>query len=622
MSKAPITKVPSPVGGGGLGWGRLYRTAMDALYRFCVIVAGGALVLISAVIPWGVFTRYVLNSAASWPEPMAILLTIVLTFFGAAACYRAGTHMSVSVLVRVMPLPLRRVIEPFAEGLVALVGLFMVIWGARLVDATWHQSIAEFPSLSVGLTYLPIPVGWRHNAAVRCRAPADRAPAAGRRTDAALRRVHSRPMEILIVVGTLLVCFALGVPIAYALGLGALAGAYWIGIPLEAVMLQVSSGVSKFAMLTIPFFVLAGAIMAEGGMARRLVAFANVLVGLVRVRGGLSAVNVLATTFLSGISGSAVADTSAIGSVMIPQMERTGYPRVFATNVTISASVQALLVPPSHNAVIYSLATGGTISIISLFMAGVMPGLLLGASLVVLCLVIAYRNGHPRGETVPLREAAKIAIDALWGLVTLAIILGGILGGIFTAIEAGAVACIWAFFVTMFIYRDYRWRDLPELIHRTMRTVAMVMTLIAFASSVGYVMALMQVPARVTALLLTLSSDKNVILFLINILLLVLGCLLDMAPSILIVTPILLPVVMKFGVDPVHFGMIMLLNLGIGLCHPPVGAILFVGCAVGRVTIEQVVREIWPFYGVMFFVLMLVTYIPSVSLWLPRILGL
>src|SRR6516225_6848645 len=232
-------------------------------------------------------------------------------------------------------------------------------------------------------------------------------------------------MEILIVIASLFVCFALGVPIAYALGLAAFAGAYWIGIPLEAVMLQVSSGVSKFAMLTIPFFVLAGAIMAEGGMARRLVAFANALVGLVRIRGGLSAVNVLATTFLSGISGSAVADTSAIGSVMIPQMEKTGYPRVFATNVTISASVQALLVPPSHNAVIYSLATGGTISIISLFMAGVTPGLLLGASLIVLCLALAYRNGHPKGEAVPLREAIKIALDALWGLVTLAIILGG-----------------------------------------------------------------------------------------------------------------------------------------------------------------------------------------------------
>src|SRR5216683_8110613 len=203
----------------------------------------------------------------------------------------------------------------------------------------------------------------------------------------------------------------------------------------------------------LPFFVLAGAIMAEGGMARRLVAFADVLVGFARIRGGLSVVNVLATTFLSGISGSSVADTSAIGSVMIPQMERTGYPRVFATNVTITASVQAILVPPSHNAVIYSLATGGTISIISLFMAGVVPGLLLGVSLVILCLVIAYREGHPRGHTVPMREAVKITIEAAWGLITLAIILGGILGGIFTAIEAGAVACIWAFFVTMFIYR-------------------------------------------------------------------------------------------------------------------------------------------------------------------------
>src|ERR1700751_2952032 len=265
-------------------------------------------------------------------------------------------------------------------------------------------------------------------------------------------------MDIFILLAPMLICILIGMPIAYSLAAAAIAGAWSIGIPLEAVMLKILDGVSKVAMLTIPFFVLAGAIMAEGGMARRLVAFADVLVGVTRVRGGLSAVNVLATTFLSGISGSAVADTSAIGSVRTPQRERTGYPRVFATNVTISASVQALLVPPSHNAVIYSLATGGTISIISLFMAGVMPGLLLGASLVVLCLVLAYRNGYPRGETVPLRTAIKIAIDALWGLVTLAIILGGILGGIFTAIEAGAGACICTFFVRMFVYRDYRWR--------------------------------------------------------------------------------------------------------------------------------------------------------------------
>jgi len=427
-------------------------------------------------------------------------------------------------------------------------------------------------------------------------------------------------MDITVLLVTMFFCFLIGVPIAYSLGLAAIASALWIGLPLEAIMLKISDGVSKVAMLTIPFFVLAGAIMAEGGMARRMVAFADVLVGFTRVRGGLSVVNVLATTLLSGISGSSVADVSAIGSVMIPQMEKSGYPRVYATNVTITGSVQALLVPPSHNAIIYSLATGGSISIISLFMAGVLPGLLLGFSIVMLCLVIAYRDGHPRGTSVPARDAVKISIDAAWGLITLAIILGGILGGIFTAIEAGAVACVWAFFVTMFIYRDYKWRDLPTLVHRTLRTVAMVMTLIACASAVGYVMAITQMPAKITAFFLTISDNKYVILFLVNILLLVLGCLCDMAPSILIVTPILLPVMINFGVDPVHFGMIMMLNLGIGLCHPPVGAILFVGCAVGKVTIEQVMRTIWPFYGVMFVVLMLVTYVPFLSLWLPSVL--
>jgi tripartite ATP-independent transporter DctM subunit len=295
---------------------------------------------------------------------------------------------------------------------------------------------------------------------------------------------------------------------------------------------------------------------------------------------------------------------------------------VFATNVTISASVQAILVPPSHNAVIYSLATGGVISITSLFMAGVVPGLMLGFSLILLCIFMAYRRGHPKGEVVPFREAVRLSIEALWGLITIAIIIGGILGGVFTAIEAGAVACVWAFFVTMFIYRDIRWRELPGLVHRTLKTVAMVMTLIACASAFGYIMALMQLPAKITAIFLTISSDRDVILLLINILLLVLGCLMDMAPLILICTPILLPVVVNFAVDPVHFGIILLLNLGSGLLTTPVGSTLFVGCAVGKVTIEQVMREIWPFYGVMVAVLALVTYIPSISLWLPKALNL
>lgn len=424
-------------------------------------------------------------------------------------------------------------------------------------------------------------------------------------------------MDIFVLLGSFFVLIAVGVPVAYSMGLAAIVAALWVGIPLEAVMIKISDGVSKFSLLAIPFFVLAGAIMAEGGMARRLVAFAQVLVGA--IRGGLSLVNILASSLFGCISGSSVADTSSIGTVMIPQMEKAGYPRVFATNVTITGSVQAILIPPSHNAVIYSLAGGGTISIGSLFLAGVLPGLLLGLSLIVLCLVIAHREGYPKGEAVPLRQALKAAVEALWGLFTVVIILGGILTGVFTATESAAVACVWAFLVTMLVYRDYRWRDLPHLVHRTVKTVSMVMILIAFASGFGYIMALTQLPAQVTQFFLTLSDNKYVILLLINVMLLVLGCLMDMAPLILICTPILLPVVAKFGVDPVHFGMIMLVNLGIGLVTPPVGATLFVGCAVGRVTMEQVTRTIWPFYLAMLVVLALVTYVPAISLAIPNL---
>jgi tripartite ATP-independent transporter DctM subunit len=303
--------------------------------------------------------------------------------------------------------------------------------------------------------------------------------------------------------------FAIGMPIAYALALSSLVGALWIDLPVGAVMQQFASGVGKVSMLTIPFFVLAGAIMAEGGMARRLVDFAAVLVGFTRMRGGLSQVNILATTIMSGISGSSVADTSAIGSVMIPQMAAKGYPRVFATNVTISASLQAIIVPPSHNSVIYSLATGGVVSITSLFLAGVIPGLLLGFSLMLLCLFYAYRDKHPKGEPVPIRQAIKMLGDALWGIVTLGIVLGGILTGVFTPIEAGAVACVWAFFVTMFVYRDYKWSELPLLVYRTLQTVAMVLTLVATASCFGYVAALMQMPAKMTEFFVAISSNKT-----------------------------------------------------------------------------------------------------------------
>lgn len=426
-------------------------------------------------------------------------------------------------------------------------------------------------------------------------------------------------MDAFILVFTLGIMLAIGVPVSYAVGISAIIGAWYIDIPLEAVMIQLTSGVNKFSLLAIPFFILAGAIMAEGGIARRLVNFAYIFVGF--IRGGLSLVNIVASTFFGAISGSSVADTASIGSVMIPEMDKKGYPRDFAAAVTASGSVQAILTPPSHNSVIYSLATGGTVSIAALFIAGILPGLLLSFSLMVMCVAFAHKRGYPKGERVPFRQALKIFVDTLWGLMTVVIIMGGILSGIFTATESAAIACLWAFFVTMFIYRDYKWSELPKLMFRTVKTVTIVMILIGFAAAFGAVMTYMQLPMRITEAFTSISDNKYVILMCINIMLLLIGTLMDMAPLILILTPVLLPVTNALGIDPVHFGMIMLVNLGIGLITPPVGSVLFVASAVSKQKIEQVVKAMLPFYLVLFLVLMLVTYIPAISLFLPKLFG-
>lgn len=426
-------------------------------------------------------------------------------------------------------------------------------------------------------------------------------------------------MDAFILVFTLGIMLAIGVPVAYAVGISAILGAWYIDIPLEAVMIQLTNGVNKFSLLAIPFFILAGAIMAEGGIARRLVNFAYIFVGF--IRGGLSLVNIVASTFFGAISGSSVADTASIGSVMIPEMDKKGYPRDFAAAVTASGSVQAILTPPSHNSVIYSLATGGTVSIAALFIAGILPGLLLSLTLMVMCVLFAHKRGYPRGERVPFRQALKIFVDTLWGLMTVVIIMGGILSGIFTATESAAIACLWAFFVTMFIYRDYKWSELPKLMYRTVKTVTIVMILIGFAAAFGAIMTYMQLPMRITEAFTSISDNKYVILMCINIMLLLIGTLMDMAPLILILTPVLLPVTNSLGIDPVHFGMIMLVNLGIGLITPPVGSVLFVASAVSKQTIEQVVKAMLPFYAILFMVLMLVTYIPAISLFLPKLFG-
>jgi tripartite ATP-independent transporter DctM subunit len=424
-------------------------------------------------------------------------------------------------------------------------------------------------------------------------------------------------MDALILIGSFTVLCLMGMPVAYALGLAAILAAIWIDIPLEAVMLKTSDGMDNFSLLAIPFFILAGAIMAVGGMAERLVNLAKVFVGF--VRGGMALVNIVASTMFGCLSGSSVADTAAIGSVMIPQMIKNGYPRLFAVNVTISGSLQPLLVPPSHNMIIYSIAAGGTISIAHLFIGGIIPALLLGLSLIILVLIIAHVKNYPKGEVIPLRQAFKIALDAVWGLITIVIILGGILSGIFTPTESAAVAVVYAFLVTMFVYRDVKWRELPQLVARVVRTVGMVMITIGFSIAFGYMMAIMQIPAKATAFFVAVSSDKYTFLLYVNILLLLLGTFMDLGPMLLICTPIFMPVIAQFGIDPVHFGIIMILNLGIGLLTPPVGPTMVVGCAIGKVSMEAVSKSILVFYIPMLIVLTLVTYIPALTLWLPSV---
>ncbi len=422
-----------------------------------------------------------------------------------------------------------------------------------------------------------------------------------------------------LLIGGLLVLVVLSVPIAYALAAMALVMAFTIAperMP-TAILLKTSDGVDEFALLAIPFFVFAGALMAEGGMAWRLVAFAQIFVGW--LRGGLAMVNILASMFFGGISGSAVADTSSIGSILIPMMKKEGYSDAFSVNVTIASSTQGIIIPPSHNAIIYSWAAGGTVSVAALFMAGVIPGIMVGISLMILSYIISRKKGYPKGRLIPFREALRITWEAILGLVTIVIIVGGVIWGFYTPTEAAAVAAVWAFFVTMFIYRDLKWKQLPTLLHSTVKTVCMVMIVIGFAGGFGYLMTLMQVPAKVSSALLSVSDNKYVILALINVMLLVFGTFMDMAPLILICAPILLPVIKALGVSDIQFGIIMMLNLGIGLLTPPVGTVLFVGCAIGKISIEKAARELWPFWLSMLIVLLLCTYVPAFSLWIPSL---
>jgi len=426
-------------------------------------------------------------------------------------------------------------------------------------------------------------------------------------------------MGLLVLLGLFALCVGIGVPVAFALGIAALSAFWFEGLPLMIGVQRIISGINVFALMAIPFFIFAGELMFHGGIAARLVRFASAAVGA--VRGGLGIVNVFSSMLFGGISGSAVADISALGSILIPVMKEKGYDADYAVNVTVTSSIAGIVIPPSHNMIIFAIAAGGGISISQLFMAGVVPGILMCLCLAVAAYLVAVRRGY-KGETFPGWHALAISFAAaIPGLFTAVIIVGGVLSGIFTVTESGAFGAIYAFVVTLFVYRSITWENFLTAVRQSVKTTAMVMILIACAGAFAYMLTFYQVPNKTVTLLTGITDNPILILLMINASLLILGMIMDMAALLLICTPIFLPVAHTLGIDPLQFGMIMLVNLGLGLCTPPVGSCLFVGCAVGKLPMEKAMRSIWPFYLAIFVALMLITFVPAISLTLPALVA-
>jgi tripartite ATP-independent transporter DctM subunit len=424
-------------------------------------------------------------------------------------------------------------------------------------------------------------------------------------------------MEYWILFGVFTGLMLVGTPIAFCLGIASFATIVYIGRPAIVVFQQLNSGISVFTLMAVPFFIFAGDLMVRGGIAARIIQFAGALIG--HVRGGLGQVNVAASTLFGGISGSAVAEAAAVGGIMIPQMKARGYGADYAVNLTSMAALIALLLPPSHNMIIYSLSGGGRISIADLFTAGIIPGLLLALALSITAYVVAVKRGYPTEKFPGLRKLLEFFIISVPGLLLIGIIFGGVRSGVFTATESSCIAVIYALLVTLLIYRTMSPSAFWHCVTGAVRTTAMVLFIIGAAASFGWLMAYLKVAPILTEAIGQLTQDPLMVLLLINVLLLVLGTFMDMGPLIVITTPIFLPMVQAFGVDPVHFGVIMILNLGIGLNTPPLGPVQFVAAAVGKISVMAAMRSVWPFYLAGIIVLGLVTYIPALSLWLPAV---
>lgn len=408
-----------------------------------------------------------------------------------------------------------------------------------------------------------------------------------------------------------------GVPICYAMLASAVITMKYLGLSMTLLISTLIDGIDGFTFLAVPFFVLAGEIMGQGGIAKRLIALANALVGW--MRGGLAQVNIVASTFFGGISGSALADTASLGSILIPMMKEEGYDGEFSTAITMTSSVQGLLIPPSHNMVIYSMAAGG-ISISALFMAGLTPGLLLGLALMIYTYFISKKRNYPKGDRFSVKTFLRTSADAIWGLGTVIVVVVGVMTGWYTATEAAAVACLWALIVSFVFYREIKLKAIFGIFSAAVSSFASVLLLCAAAGTFGFVISYLRIPKLVADMFLTLTSNKYVILLLVNLLVLVLGMITGMSSIIIITTPILLPVLTAVGVSPIQYGAILILNCGIGLITPPVGGVLFMGSSISGIRIEPLIKETFPQLLVMIVVLLLVTYIPAITLW-PQMIG-
>jgi tripartite ATP-independent transporter DctM subunit len=428
----------------------------------------------------------------------------------------------------------------------------------------------------------------------------------------------SNMTAIWILCVTFCVFLLLRFPVALVLVISSIATLWYLDMPIVVVAQQTLQGINLFSLLAIPFFILTGQLLGAGGLATRIVDFANVFVG--RLPGGLSVVNSVACMFFGNLSGSAVADTSAIGSVMIPIMVKKGYAPEYSVGVTISSAIQGVVVPPSHNLVLYSIVAAtviGGMSVGKLFMAGIVPGFLLLATLCIVGVIISINRKYPKGDPVELRKVPMIIVHGFLSLTPAVLILGSIIFGVATATEAGALAVVYSFCLGFFVYRELKPKHLWPVLVRTFRTVLMVFFLIGASGAFGYVMTILRLPDLITSGFLAISETPWVILLMINLLLLLLGGPMDMAPMIVILTPILLPVCMKLGMDPVQFGLVLIFNAGMGLLTPPVGTVLFVGCAIGKVSVNVGTKAMMPFFLAMMVVLFLITYYPPLTMWLP-----